>query len=446
MQTRQFSADKVKPIRDQSPLIKNFFINNSVSDQVFEKGYANGSMNYLRSAYLNADRCRGISSDTLCIDEIQDVITANIPVIEEVLSHSKYGYKNYTGTPKTQDNTIEYFWDKSSQCEWLVPCNAHTPTHWNFLDEKSIGVHGPICNQCGRAINPADGKWHALSTKRDIMGFRISQLMVPWKYTSPVKWKELLWKMENWTRAQFYNECLGLAYDSATKPITKTEIMACCHSTQPLITHPSQMKAGQTLFAGIDWGEGTDGSERGMSGKLRVASYTVFTIGFYIGQVFWPIYIRKFEGKETNPEYVLQQIVRACRQFRVQLIGADWGHGWGMNERLEKIFGKNKVVKFIHVSSLKGRRHFDPIGLKMQLSRNQLISEIFTDIRTKKIQFPRWQEFEKYANDLLGVYQEYNEYMRSIKYDHRPDHPDDFLHSLIYAREAANIYYGIGGS
>lgn len=446
MQTRQFSADKLKPARETSPLIKKFYIDNKVSDQVFEKGYKNGAMNYLRSCFLTADRARGISADLLLLDEIQDIILANVPVIAECLSHSKYGYQLYTGTPKTEDNTIEMFWQGSSQCEWLVPCRAHSPVHYNFLTESNIGKHGPICDKCGKKINPAEGQWIAFSAKNDIMGFRISQIMVPWMYEDPDKWKGLLWKYENYAKSLFYNECLGLPYDSALKPITKTQLMASCGKNLKLKKHPDETTKNYICFGGVDWGEGNDGSERDQNGKLKAASYTILTLGTYMSNGrFFPFYMRRFTGKEADPDYCYEEIVKVCKAFRVQLLGVDWGHGWGLNERLEKKLGIDRVVKFAHVGKQKERRRYDPVGGKMLLSRNQLISELFEDIKSQKIQFPNWAEFEPFAKDILSVYQEYNEYLRTIKYDHRYDQPDDFMHSLIYAREAGNIYYGRNG-
>ena len=221
--------------------------------------------------------------------------------------------------------------------------------------------------------------------------------------------------------------------------------MACCSDVHGIFKTPTQAIRGYQNFAGVDWGEGTDGSEKNVSGKFKNASYTILTIGTYLGSQFFPYYVRKFEGLESNPTYIEAEIIKTCRAFRVIQIGVDWGHGWGMNERLENAFGKHRVIKFMHTGNLKQRRKYEPVGHRFHLSRNTVITEIFELIKKKQILFPKWQDFEVFAQDLLNVYTEYNEYSRTIKYDHRPDQPDDYLHSLIYCREAANIYHGIGG-
>ena len=90
----------------------------------------------MRYAFLNADRVRGIPADMVCIDEIQDVLTDNIPVIEECVSHSSFKYKLYAGTPKSLDNTLESLWvEDSTQNEWVVPCDScggGDYRHWNI--------------------------------------------------------------------------------------------------------------------------------------------------------------------------------------------------------------------------------------------------------------------------------------------------------------------------
>jgi hypothetical protein len=71
-----------------------------------------------------------------------------------------------------------------------------------------------------------------------------------------------------------------------------------------------------------------------------------------------------------------------------------------------------------------------------------MISELFFDIKQKFVEFPRWREFEPFAKDILGIYAEYVEYRREIKYDHSSLNPDDFFHSLLYAKLTSDVYLG----
>ena len=441
-QTRQFSNGKLKPWIEGSPIVQKYFQNSSVSKQVFEKGFTNGSIGFLRSAFLNADRCRGISADQLFLDELQDILISNVPVIVEALSHSPYAWKIFAGTPKTLENTIQQYYEMSSMCEWLVPCDKHTPVHYNYLDEKCIGKTGPICNKCGGPINPSQGQWIAFNQDRDIMGFRIAQIMVPWIYQHESKWKEFLFKYSTYSKGQFYNECLGISYDSASKPITRAELLGCCTDKYPLRMQPDQFTRRIEIFAGIDWGEGTDGTERGVKGKIKNASYTILTLGTYIDPNHFHIfYFRRFTGKEALPGHCLNEIISTLRAFNVKVVGVDWGHGWGVNERIEETLGPRRVIKFQHVGGQRDRMKYDDIGHKYQLARNEVMTEFFLNLKDAKIVFPPWEQVKDFLCDYEHIFAEYNEATRSMRYDHKASEPDDAFHSSLYCLEAANIYY-----
>lgn len=443
LQTRQFSSGKLKPWIANSPIISKYLISSADSHQVMEKTMRNGSEIYLRAAFLTADRARGISADLLCLDEIQDLLTSNIPVIEECLSHAKDPREIMSGTPKTLENPIEQFWQQSSMCEWLVPCDRHSPVRWNYLDEKCIGKTGPICNKCGNPINPANGKWVAFNNAKDIMGFRVGQISVPWIYQNEKKWKDLLYKRETYSKGNFYNEVLGISYDSASKPITRTELAACCSSQHPFRHRPDAFTSRVEVFAGIDYGEGSDGTERGAKGKVKNASYTILALGMYLDQKrFHIFYYRRFTGKDALPGNCINEIIQTLKAFKVKVIGADWGHGWGVNERLEDVFGPQRVIKFQHVGNQKQRKKYDDIGHKFQLSRNEVMTDFFLDVKDHKIVWPEWESVKDYLCDFEHVFAEYKESSRQMVYDHKVSEPDDAVHASIYCIEAAKNYYG----
>jgi intein/homing endonuclease len=376
-----------------------------------------------------------------CLDEVQDLLTANIPVIEECLSHTQDPTEILSGTPKSLDNPIESFWKTSSQCEWLVPCDRHLPVHWNYLDTKCIGKYGPICNKCGHSIDPSKGKWVAFSKSRDIMGFRVSQLQVPW-YQNPSKWKELLIKYETLSKGVFHNEALGISYDSASKPISRVELMKCCSSQYQFRSSADSWVRKMPIFMGIDWGEGTDGTERGIKGKVKNASYTIVTLGTYIDpNHFHILYFKKYTGKEALPGNCVGDIINIIRNYNVLLVGADWGHGWGVNERIEEAIGMRRLVKFQHIGNQKDRMKYDDIGHKYQLSRNEVMTEFFLNLKDCKILFPHWDTVKEFLEDYENIYAEYRESSRSMHYDHKSSEPDDAFHSSLYCLEAANIYY-----
>lgn len=439
-QARQFSASKLKPWIEDSPILSRYYLSTSVSQQVFERGMTNGSMIFLRSAFLNAERVRGITADELMLDEIQSFISSNIPVIMEVQSHSPDPQSIFAGTPLTNDNYIEQSWQGSSQCEWLVPCHRHTPIHWNFMDEKCIGKHGPICNKCGGAILPSQGKWFAFSSNRDVMGYHISQVMVPWMQ-SESKWKELLWKMEHYSKGAFYNEVLGISFDSAAKPISRGELQRLCKIDFPFRQKPDALTQTWACFAGVDWGEGSDGSERNFKGRLKNASYTVLTIGAYIQpKVFGIFFQKRYTGEDAMPRNCLRDIMYYCDLFGVRMLGSDWGFGWGVNDTLEERYGRQRVIKFQYVGIQRERSIYDQTGHKIQLNRTEVMTDFFDDLKKERYRFPKWEDSRKYLEDIEHIYAEYGG-IHGLKYDHRASEPDDAAHSIIFCREAARVFY-----
>jgi intein/homing endonuclease len=454
-QTRQFSSEKLKPAIERSPFIMRYLQDSQVSSQVFEKGFTNGSFIFLRSAFRSADRARGISARDLCIDEIQDFLGSEIPVIRECTSHFHDSTEIMAGTPKSFDNPIEIYWQETTQNEWLVPCSCRK---WNFLDEQCIAPTveytsgrlppGPICKKCNKPLNVRAGRWTSTSAGKDIQGYRIPQLMVPWIVGTDKQWHKLLWKRDNYPFGQLSNEVLGLSYDSASKPITRDELIACCqpydlwdadHLTEAIV----QEARRSILVAGVDWGEGNDGSEKSPSGKIRNASYTVLTIGTYINQKQWAVKLMKrYTGREVEPDHVVADICRIMGVLNVPLVGVDWGHGWGVNNTLVRRLGPQRVIQFQYLPKLKQRLKWDPLGFRYHLQRNFMMSEFFYDMKNGLVVFPRWQHIETFAKDILAIYAEYVEYRREIKYDHRPSDPDDAFHSMHYAKLAADIHMG----
>lgn len=452
-QTRQFSSEKLKPAIEKSPLINKYLQDSSVSNQVFEKGFTNGSFVFLRSAFRSADRARGISARVLTLDEIQDLLSSDIPVIMECTSHFEDSSVLMAGTPKSFDNPIEQYWEESTQNEWLVPCGCG---EWVFLDETTIAPTemylseklppGPVCSKCVRPIDVTKGKWFSMAPTKMIVGYRIPQLMVPWIVSTLDQWMKLLWKRDNYPYGQFANEVLGLSYDAASKPITRAHIIKACEPydlwdpnrlSNETVLHARRVQ----LVAGVDWGEGNDGSEKSPSGKLRYASYTVLTIGYYeTHSKFKTVLIKRYTGKEIDPDFIVNDICRLVMSLGIKVVGVDWGHGWGVNNTLIRKLGPRKVMVYQYLPRLKERIKWDKIGVRWQLQRNLVMSELFYDIKSGHVAFPRWEQFEPYAKDILAIYAEYSDYMREIRYDHRTSDPDDFFHSLLLCKQTADIY------
>lgn len=423
-QTVTFSTDRIKEPLETSKTLKQF-TTKMLSQNILEKQFINRSIIRLRYAFLNADRCRGIAAWMLLIDELQDVLSDNIPVIEACLQHAPDHWRRfvYSGTPKSLDNTIETYWSsRSTMNEWVVPCEACN--FWNILGEKNIGKKGPICAKCGTLIQPMGprAQWAAHrkfdEVKVPFEGYRINQLMVPW-----VKWSEVLLAYETYARDRFYNEVLGISYDSGLRPLTRAQVQACCNPAISMMDlgRYKQLSAGQPVFAGLDWGTGEH-------------SYTVLTLATYIESKFRVFYIHRFVGEEVEPERQMDLIIQLLRYFNVRLIGADYGGGFYPNDKLIRTFGRNRVFKYQYTSNPKSKYRWNPELGRFLLHRTDVMSDIFNAIKRKRdCEFPKWEEFEKpYAQDMLNIFSESNNMLRMIQYKHAQDKPDDSFHSFLY--------------
>lgn len=786
-QTKTFSNDRIRQPIATSDILRSF-TNSMLSQNVFEKRFVNFSTITLRNAFLNADRTRGIAAWMLLLDEFQDLLSDNIPIIEQCTSHAPEKWKQYcyAGTPKSLDNNIEYYRSgfaqgrpMSNQGEWVVPCHRHggdTGKWWNILGEKHIGKKGLICEKCGELINPQDSaaQWASLVSGGVFESYRIPQLMVPWK-----AWDEILLDYARYPRDKFYNEVLGLSYDSGMRPLNMGQVRECCD--EKVTMHPDYLEQFKTqdnpIFAGIDWGchdeetriltergfvffrdlhdddrvaqwdpdtrkmtfvvpkvrtvrewhkqllhfktrggldlmvtdthrmrvgtsqgerwvtesagevaarggnvhfvghVGWDGQERAMftlpglpvslgyrgsedrsfkmedwlellgyliteggvcydkgrpscvkmsqretvnhetylkmqacldrmnipftafpnpetgdvnwtikgkqfwkwyadnigtspdtkrlpreflelsKNQLRILfqalvdgdgytdpregctggafystskglcedfqeicirlglrcvvrlhkpaegnrktcwralwsegrdyqfntpsssvekvnyngkvyccavpsgyivterngcvsyqgntgenSYTVLTLGTYVASKFTVIYAHRFTGTELDPETQLKMIEELLSEFKVLVIGTDYGGGFHQNDFLMRKFGPLRLAKFQYMAKCRRKVEFEPKLRRYKVFRTEVMSDIFNAIKRKQLAFPRWVEFkEPYAQDMCNIFSEYNETLRMTQYSHRQDRPDDTFHSVLYCFLASMI-------
>jgi hypothetical protein len=443
-QTKVFSQDRLKEPIETSNYLKSW-TTTKLSDNVFLKKFINRSQITLRYAYLNADRVRGIPADVICLDELQDLLTDNIPVIEECASHSHLKIFMYSGTPKSLDNTIEYYWTTySTQNEWVVPCHRHTiqtkngmsRAYWNILSEDHIGETSLVCDRCRKPIYAMDPEAQWVALNPDIIkhiakpyeGFRIPQLMVPW-----ISHEEILQKQKTYSRPKFYNEVLGLSYDSGTRPLTRQDVLDNCDprlSLDPEYQTYLLNYVGQAfpVYAGIDWGTGEN-------------TYTVLSLGSYMGDSKFTIfYIHRFEGRETEPLVQMDEISGLIEKFRIVLVGCDYGGGFYPNDELTRRFGWQRIIKYQY-SQPAVKVDWNEGFHRFMVHRTEVMSDVFNAIKRRTVfRFPNWDQFQNpYAADMLNIFSEYSEQLRQNVYKKSPNCTDDAFHSILYCFLASMI-------
>lgn len=431
-QTKEFSKTRIKEMQETCPDLRVWYPPH-MTDNVFEKRAINRSVITLRYAFLNADRTRGLTSDLIAIDEIQDQIMDNIPVIEETASHSPYRYFLYSGTPKSLDNPIEHYWaNASTRNEWAVPCERHgTPKHpgswhWNILGEANIGKKGLICDKCGGPIKPDHplAQWVRTGSPDTTLsvyeGFRIPQLMVPW-----IGWTDLLTKYNDYPRPKFFNEVLGLSFDSGQRPLTRQDIVDNCDPAMRLtpegVRDWQRRFTGIPLYGGIDWGQDSTNSN------------TVIKIGGYIQGMFRVIFAHQFSGAESSARVQLDKIIRIIKTFNLQRVGVDHGGGFAQNDELLRLFGSARIVRFQYSQPNVFMRWDSRLG-RFVIHRSEVMSAIFNAIKRRDVfRFPAWKDFANpFAADMLSIFSEYNERMSMTQYKKSPNNTDDSFHALLF--------------
>lgn len=299
---RRFSHNYVREFIDESP-VSNLFTGTKTTNQILQRSFKNGSAMYFSYAFLDAERTRGIPADKNVIDEVQDMNYDFLQIIHETLSGSPYALKQYAGTPKSLDNTIEKLWEDSSQAEWMIKCHHPGCGHWNvpaadwdlwemigpWHRDISEACPGVVCGPCQKPINPRAGRWvHRYPEKRwSFAGYHVPQIIMPMHYANQEKWDVLKGKQEgrsNTTPTTFLNEVCGESCDSGSKLLTKTDIMNACvlpWASKMKDAVPHIKKYVRRVLA-VDWGGGggavKGGSSKGGEQKRNRTSFTTLAV------------------------------------------------------------------------------------------------------------------------------------------------------------------------
>lgn len=432
-QTSEFSNSKLLPFIKFSPNFKDMFMQSAgLIQNVNRKTFDNGSGMILKYAFHTADAIRGISADKITIDEIQDIIMGNVPIIEECLSGSSYQWRTYAGTPKTLNNTLAQVWNKSTQNEWVLKC-PHCNL-WNILMMENIGPNGLICKKCGKDIpKDAQGEWVARRPMGDgvyMAGFRVPQLISP-----TVKWSRIIEKLKTYPTAKFMNEVMALPYDNSANPITEGEIKAVCDPDKKNEFIRNKFNDGMHIFLGVDWGHG-DVSLKAQRGGAATG-YTVMCAGYYdYNGNFKLLGMKRFSGMESDPIHQVQQVFQTANRIGVTAVGVDWGGGFMHNAQLKQLLGPQRIIEWQANDSLRVSARWIPEANRMLFNRTECMTDRFVEIKNQKVSFFNWQEFKDFAPDFLTICVDYRGNGRDMYYDHVL--PDDAFHAYMMCKMTAD--------
>jgi len=445
-QTRKFSTTRVGKTMAHSPEYRNLYVHPELSQNVLQKIMRNGSELHFTYAADDPDRARGISADRLLADETQDVhYDAVIPVLRECLSASKYAYIITAGTPKTMENSMEFLWKRSTQHEWGLRCPGCSKINF-IMDEKSIGLKGPICKYCGHLLDVVpnyherfdkrNGFWVPANPEKARMGFHIPQPVLALHANEPKKWKTLLSKMPEgdagYSLSRFKNEVLGVSDALGKRMITRDQLIALCDSNHTFATPPQKgwNLAISNTAAGIDWGGGSV-TKKGTLSDMDAVSRTVLWIwGLWKNRAYKCFFYKIFPS--DHPVHDIEEIIKYLRMFGVEMVYGDAGEGHVANNMIQEALGPGRLYQCqygFHKKPITWNAHD-----RYLLDRTSVIDCFFLQrVLKKRVLFASKQQMSAAFDDFLTEYEEVTSDGTSRRvWRHAPSEPDDALHAAIF--------------
>lgn len=436
-QVRVFSKERIGKLYNfsqQNCIAKNFK-DKDLADAVMFKEFKNGSTNYFKHCFEMGDNIRGITVNGIWGDEIQDIHIDAIPVIKETQSHAleagaRMRVTWYTGTPKTFSNTIQQYWDKSSQNEWVVKC-PHC-NKYQIMGVKNLEPTMFVCQKCKMELPKwaiINGRWYSLQTGKKLKGYRISQLMVPW-ILAPDIWD----KYTTYSPEKFHNEVLGRSYENAEKPFNPLILAQISNNDLLLYPRAEREFANTRNFMGIDWGKGEK-------------SFTVVTIfAWNIFGKFQMIFKKRYErGDELDPDWQVRDIANLMTLYKIAYCVADWGFGYVQYRKLQSLFG-TRVAACYYSFNQKLDTKWDPIDSKWVVNRTKLIQNYIRAVYELKIVWPGasksefiWM-YDHHLSEMAEYRKSQNGRSEDLLYNHPEGQPDDGMHSCVYAFLASMMH------
>lgn len=431
----------------ESPLVKKYWRDTSSKKNVFEKTLSNRSLMFLSYAQVesDSDRVRGIAGDFLHVDELQDIQLEALPVLYECLSGSQdHGNIRHYGTAKSELNTLEVLFKRSSGNEWCIKCphcgKWNIPSTFDECLRMCSSDEGPVCGYCFKPIDVTKGRWVAARPSiKDHVGFHVARFTLESR-TVPKKWKELRDSIRTYSPTKLANEVFGLPAGVAGRILSEREVMACCNPMRKNfdLCWSNDYRGINSVVLGVDW-----------SVTGGVASYTVASVlGYdYMGKCYL-LYSERMQGVDILDQ--VSRVIAIYHQFGCQMIGSDRGVGVLQGQLLKQKLGKEKVV-MVQYCAAKAVLRLDQPGDYMAADRTQVMDVpiLKMKIGIEKFETPCWDIMADYWKDALSIYEEESNSGRRL---YRKDEgaTDDWLHSIVFGNVAymamtgQYVYYATG--
>jgi len=265
------------------------------------------------------------------------------------------------------------------------------------------------------------GEWVANNPGAERIGCRIPQIISP-----DADWRDLREKIDGgeYSERKIRNEIMGEPFDAGVKPITMSELIACCRDYIPADTKKSEYGIAH-MFGGLDWAV-TSGTSVFVAGGMDTDGKIKIT------------YAKKYSC--ADPRAVIDDVINLCTKLNIEHIGADRGAGHTNNLMMRDRLTWTKLTEFAYVPTQGEGMRWDVKTQCFILDRTFALDSSLYKLRNQQVLFPKYESFGKtFFPDIAGIFTEYNDYLKKIEYRHPTKIPDDFLHALTYLLLAHQI-------
>jgi hypothetical protein len=359
-----------------------------------------------------------------------------LPVIYEAAFRSPDPKFLLSGTQKSMDGPLQDIINREGRhLDWVIPCDHHSPAKWNILDEDNLdhGTAQLVCRYCDNPLNMQhpDAQWVVTQSPPpgldDPMNvYRICQPMEP---SADLKDSVRKVNTGQYSITRYRNEVWARPHQHSSQPLTRDMVKACCWDQQlgwdkRMQTDARKMCAGMgKVIMGVDWGAGTE------------ESHTVALLGGYFRGKPTVVFAERAsvvgQGIQSVEHDEIERIKEIHDQYGVEVMGCDFGLGYGRNMSLIKEYGLRQVKRIMLLRQTTLFK-YDEDELYFKLSKSIFYDKVVDLIKRKQIILPHWEDFNKpFAEDMVNIRREGGDGV-PVTYFRPSGKPDDTFSALVF--------------